>query len=151
MPAMSTRWRIVIVLGCVGIIFVVAAIVFVPQFLRSGDAPKAAAEEYMAAVQANDFDRGYGLLCNRLRKAVNKDQYQAQIGRLNSAQPIVVADAFFGLAAPMTKEARVNIEVVTTAQALNKIAVMQKEGGDWHWCGTTGANSLGGGSLDPRQ
>ena len=151
MPGMSTRWRVVIVLGCLAVVFVAAAIVFVPMFLRSGDAPKAAAEDYLDAVQANDFDRGYDLLCKRLSKALTKEQYESQIGRLNSAQPIMFVDAFFGLAAPMTKEARVNIDVATIATSHNKIAVMKKEGGDWRWCGTTGANSLGGASLDPRQ
>jgi hypothetical protein len=151
MPGMSTRWRIVIVLGCVAVVFVAAAIVFVPMFLRSGDAPKAAAEEYLDAVQANDLSGSYEMLCNRLRKAMTKEQYQAQISTLNSAQPIMFVDAFFGLAAPMTKEARVNIEVATIAASHDKIAVMQKEDGDWRWCGTTGANSFGGSKLDPRQ
>lgn len=151
MPGMSTRWRVVIVLGSIMVVGLATAAVVIPRVWRSGDAPKAAAREYLVAVQRNDFDTGYGLLCGRLRKAVSQERYAAQMDALNMVSPIVGFNVFFGLANPMAKDAKVNVDVGTTTRTFVKIATMRKEGGEWHWCGVTGVNQLGASKLDPRQ
>lgn len=139
-----------IVLVCAVAAVAGIAALTVRKLVHSGDAPRAAAEDYLGDLQRGDTSAAYDMLCRRLRRAMTREQYHELIWPLNAAQPIVTMNASFGFAAPRAKDASVGVEMTTNTGAFGFAAKMRREGGDWRWCGVV-SDQFGGSRLDPRQ
>ena len=99
--------------------------------------PVDGANHYLAAVKANDPDTGFRLLCTRFRSQIGEPLYRqrwadwsAQLGLLSYR--VGPSNARIN-GHPELRTVQITLQ--TTSGLYHVTGDLQKEGGEWHWCG----------------
>jgi hypothetical protein len=106
------------------------AIVTVVVALRAVDAPVSAMNRYLAAVQRDDYDRAYDMLCREEQRSTSRSSFPTAIAPFAADIGEYVAFSFD----PIGNERTVYYTIDSSSSGDPYSAEMVREDGEWRVC-----------------